>query len=92
MGARASLPLNGIPASPGIVVGAAHLLRWEVPEVPTRVIPDEAIPAELERLNAALRKAVERLQYVRERAERTAGAAESAIFDVQISVIQDEEL
>ena len=92
MGARASLPLNGIPASPGIVVGAAHLLRWEVPEVPTRVIPDEAIPAELERLNAALRKAVERLQDVRERAERTAGAAESAIFDVQISVIQDEEL
>jgi len=92
MGARSGLPLSGIPASPGIVVGPAHLLRWEVPEVPTRVIPVEAIPAELDRLAAALDRAIERLQYVRERAERTAGAAESAIFDVQISVIQDEEL
>lgn len=92
MGARTSLLLNGIPASPGIVAGPAHLLRWEVPEVPTRVIPDDAIPAELERLNVALGKAVERLQQVRARAERSAGAAESAIFDVQVSIIQDEEL
>ena len=92
MAPRSSLLLNGMPASPGIVVGPAHLLRWQVPEVPTRLIPDEAIPAELDRLTAALDKAEERLQYVRERAERTAGAAESAIFDVQISVLQDAEL
>ena len=92
MAPRSSLLLNGMPASPGIVVGPAHLLRWQVPEVPTRLIPDEAIPVELDRLTAALDKAEERLQYVRERAERTAGAAESAIFDVQISVLQDAEL
>ena len=84
--------LNGIPASPGIVVGPAHLLRWEVPEVPPRVIEEHEIPRELERLGAALAKAVERLTHVRERAERHAGPAEAAIFDVQISIIHDESL
>ena len=37
--------LHGVSASPGIVAGTAHLLRWEVPEVPSRVIDD----AEIER-------------------------------------------
>ena len=37
---------------------------WEVPEVPTRVIPDEGIPDELERLAAAFAKAADRLEQV----------------------------
>ena len=32
--------LRGMPASPGIVEGPVHLLRWEVPDVKHRVIPD----------------------------------------------------
>jgi phosphotransferase system enzyme I (PtsI) len=84
--------LTGIPASPGIVVGPVHLLRWEVPEVPQRVIDESAIPRELERLRHACERAVERLRVVRERAEKHAGPAEAAIFDVQISIIEDGEL
>jgi phosphotransferase system enzyme I (PtsI) len=84
--------LTGIPASPGIVVGPVHLLRWEVPEVPQRVIEESAVPRELVRLHAACDKAVERLRSVRERAERHAGPAEAAIFDVQVSIIEDVEL
>ncbi|MFI5310962.1 MAG: phosphoenolpyruvate-utilizing N-terminal domain-containing protein, partial [Gemmatimonadales bacterium] len=84
--------LIGIPASPGIVVGPVYLLRWEVPEVPTRTIHEREQPAELERLHGALAHAVERLRAVRERAERHAGPAEAAIFDVQISIIEDQEL
>ena len=84
--------IRGIPASPGIVVGPAHLLRWEVPEVPPRTIEQGAVPGEIVRLGAALHTAVERLQYVRERAERHAGAAEARIFDVQISIIEDATL
>ena len=49
--------LVGIPASPGIAVGPVHLLRWEVPDVPHRIIPDEAVPAELERFRKALESA-----------------------------------
>ena len=70
-------PLHGVSASPGIVIGTAQLLRWEVPEVPVRVIADEEVPSELARLHAAIAAAVERLQLCKARAEQNAGPAEA---------------
>jgi phosphoenolpyruvate-protein phosphotransferase (PTS system enzyme I) len=84
--------LTGVPASPGIAVGVVHLLRWEVPDVPQRIIADDAIPREIERLHAAREKAKERLASIRDRVERTAGPQEAAIFDVQREVLDDREL
>src|SRR5688572_11665619 len=84
--------LSGIPASPGIVVGPVHLLRWEVPDVATRIISDETIPAELQRYRAAVETAKERLVQVRDRAAAHAGPEEAAIFDVQISMLEDRDL
>ncbi|HET7456319.1 MAG TPA: phosphoenolpyruvate--protein phosphotransferase [Gemmatimonadaceae bacterium] len=84
--------LVGLPASPGIVVGPVHLLRWEVPEVPHRIVADEEIDGEIARLRHAVAAAIARLQQVRDRAERHAGAEEAAIFDVQISILQDATL
>lgn len=83
---------TGIPASPGIAVGPVHLLLWEVPEVRRRIVSDELIPAELERFHAAVARAKERLRAVRARVEATAGAEEAAIFDVQLSILEDAEL
>jgi len=84
--------LTGVPASPGIVVGPAHLLRWEVPDVDARVLLDSEIDAELARFRAAAAKAVDRLRAVKARAAEKAGEAESAIFDVQISILEDHSL
>ena len=84
--------LTGIPASPGIVVGPVHLLRWEVPDVATRIIGDDMIPAELERYAAAVERAKERLVQVRDRASAHAGPEEAAIFDVQIGILDDRDL
>jgi phosphotransferase system enzyme I (PtsI) len=84
--------IRGVPASPGIAVGTVHLLRWEVPEVDVPAVSDAEIPAERARLHGALQTAVERLRRVRERAERNAGPEEAAIFDVQISILEDVEL
>ena len=84
--------LTGIPASPGIVVGYVHLLRWEVPDVRHRVVTDEEIPAEIGRLRAALEAARARLRQIRERVEASAGPEEAAIFDVQISILDDRVL
>jgi len=84
--------LRGIPASPGIVVGPVHLLRWEVPEVRQRVIGDEDIVAEIERLQTAFSRARDRLRLLRSRAEVQAGPEEAAIFDVQLSILDDAEL
>jgi phosphotransferase system enzyme I (PtsI) len=84
--------IRGIPASPGIVVGKVHLLRWEVPDVRHRIISDEHIPAEIARLKAAIERAKERLRLLRARVEAAAGAEEAAIFDVQLSIMDDQEL
>ncbi len=86
------LTITGIPASRGIVIGPVHVLRWEVPEVRHRIIPDEAIPAETARLHAAIARAKDRLREVRGRAEKHAGDEEAAIFDVQSSMLDDADL
>jgi phosphotransferase system enzyme I (PtsI) len=84
--------IRGIPASPGIVVGKVHLLRWEVPDVRHRIISDEHIPDEVARLHAAIERAKERLRLLRARVEAAAGPEEAAIFDVQLSIMDDQEL
>ena len=84
--------LIGIPASPGIVVGPVHLLRWEVPDVATRILADDAIPGEVDRFRSAIDRAKERLAGVRDRAAAHAGPEEAAIFDVQITILEDEDL
>ncbi len=84
--------LNGIPASPGVAVGAAHLLLWEVPEVPHRSVSDLEIPAELKRFAEAIERAKVRLRHVRDRVEASVGKEEAAIFDVQYSILEDRSL
>ena len=84
--------IRGIPASPGIVVGQVHLLRWEVPDVRHRIISDEHVPEEIARLHAAIERSRERLRLLRARVEATAGPEEAAIFDVQLSILDDKEL
>ena len=84
--------LNGISASPGIVVGPVRLLRWEVPEVPHRVIADAQVDGEVARFREAVARATERLQHIRDRALQHAGPEEAAIFDVQIGILADSAL
>ncbi|MDQ8153509.1 MAG: phosphoenolpyruvate--protein phosphotransferase [Gemmatimonadota bacterium] len=87
-----SVAIVGVAASPGIVIGPVHLLRWEVPEVTPRMVEPEETDAEVARLHAACDQAVERLRTVRDRVEEHAGAEEAAIFDVQISICDDADL
>jgi phosphotransferase system enzyme I (PtsI) len=84
--------LVGMPASPGIVIGPVHLLRWEVPDVPHRIIPDEAVDDEIARLHSALARAAERVCLVRDRAAQQAGPEEAAIFEAQLLILQDHDL
>jgi phosphoenolpyruvate-protein phosphotransferase (PTS system enzyme I) len=84
--------LRGIPASSGIAEGTVHVLLWEVPDVPHRIIRDDEVPAELERLERAVEKARDRLRHVRDRVEATAGREEAAIFDAQRQILEDPML
>src|SRR4051812_41130683 len=69
-----------------------QLLRWEVPDVPHRIIPDDAIPGEIKRFLNALERAKERVRQIRARVEKTAGHEEAAIFEVQLSILEDPDL
>ena len=84
--------IQGIPASPGIVVGYVHLLRWEVPDVRHRIIADELVPGEIARMHDAVSRAKDRVRHLRSRVEASAGPEEAAIFDVQLSILDDREL
>jgi len=84
--------LRGLPASPGIVAGPVHLLRWEVPDVPQRIVTESEIVHELARFHDAVSRAKDRLRHVRDRAALQAGAKESMIFEVQISMLEDRAL
>ena len=84
--------LRGVPASPGIVAGPVHLLRWEVPDVVPRIIPDDAIEDELVRLRDAIERAKSRLRQVRDRVERRVGAKEASIFEAQLLILDDVDL
>ena len=84
--------LVGIPASPGIVAGPVRLLRWEVPEVRHRIIADEHVGEEIARYHEAVQRAKERLAQVQARAHRNVGEQEAAIFEVQMSMLDDGDL
>mgnify|MGYP001602647562 FL=1 len=82
----------GLPASPGIVVGPVHLLRWEVPQVRQRIISDEQVGPEIARFEDVIARARTRLGQIRERVSKHAGEEEAAIFDVQLAMLDDVEL
>lgn len=44
-----SLVRDGIPASPGIVVGPAYVLHWEIPVMHGGIVAPEDVEREVER-------------------------------------------
>ena len=84
--------LIGIPASPGIVVGPAHVLLWEVPPVRLRLVPPEQVDAEIAHFHDALAKARERVAYIRTRVEQHVGTEEARIFEAQAYILQDADI
>ncbi len=81
---------TGIPASPGIAIGPAHLLLQQPMEVPQHTAADPQ--AEWERLQRSVQTAQEELQNLRVEAARRVGEYEAAIFDAHILVLQDPAL
>jgi phosphotransferase system enzyme I (PtsI) len=84
--------LVGIPASPGIVVGPAHVLLWEVPPVRLRLVPPEQVDAEIAHFHDALVKARDRVAHLRTRVEQHVGTEEARIFEAQALILQDAEI
>src|SRR5512135_3621568 len=84
--------LRGVGVSPGVAVGPALVVRWEVPPVPERAVAASEVGRELERLHEAVAWARERIERTRERALVRAGPDEARIFDAQLMMLQDADL
>jgi phosphotransferase system enzyme I (PtsI) len=80
---------EGIPASPGIAIGAVHAVPrgFAAPEV-YEIEPDQ-VPHEQERFAAALEMTKRQLQELQRRLENLAGTEPGDIFDAHIMLLED---
>jgi phosphotransferase system enzyme I (PtsI) len=83
--------VRGIGVSPGVGFGPAVIVRLDVPDVPNRAIPAEAIEDEVRRLHDTAGAVARTLESLRDRVRERAGREESHIFDAQILMVQDAE-
>jgi phosphotransferase system enzyme I (PtsI) len=84
--------VDGISASPGIVIGPAHVLRWEVPRVPHVTVAAGHIEEEIERFHDARDFAKERIREIQSETAERLGPVEAQIFEPQVLMLDDVEL
>jgi phosphoenolpyruvate-protein phosphotransferase (PTS system enzyme I) len=83
---------DGIPASPGIVIGPAFVLRLELPRVPHVAVAQEQVDYEVERFHSARRAAQDRIRQIQQQTVERLGHVEAHIFEPQILMLDDSEL
>lgn len=90
---RMRLAREGIPASPGIVIAPARVLRWEMPRVPAGGALTTGEPeAEIRRFREACEWAREQTREIQRQTEERLGPVEARIFEPQLLMLQDTEL
>ncbi|MDR0602034.1 MAG: phosphoenolpyruvate--protein phosphotransferase [Treponema sp.] len=82
--------MTGIPASPGIAVGAAFLyVDNDIPEIPRYSLTGEQSGPELKRLREAVEEAGKDLRGILEWAEKEMSGEHSAIFQAHLMMLED---
>ncbi len=82
--------LQGLPASPGIVIGPARFLRPFVPDIPAYSIADPQ--SEWETLLAALQKTRSQIRATHDTVARRADRYTAAIFEAHLLFLDDDAL
>jgi phosphotransferase system enzyme I (PtsI) len=88
----AQVLLKGIPASPGIVIGPAHVYDAKVGTVESRRIPPSEIESEVDRFLAAVVQTKRQVREIRSQVEEQIDMAHGAIFDSHLRVLEDPML
>lgn len=83
---------DGLPIAEGIAFGPIRLVGWSVPQVPHRMVPDDEVEGEVERLDEALKWAQGRLCRVQDSTRARLGSMEARIFDPQLLMLEDADL
>jgi len=87
-----SITRDGTPASPGIVVGPAHVLHIEMPRVPHTSIEPADVEHEIERFDEARAWTRERIMEVQRRTAERLGEVEARIFEPQLLMLEDGDV
>jgi phosphoenolpyruvate-protein phosphotransferase/dihydroxyacetone kinase phosphotransfer subunit len=87
--ARGAL-LRGIAGSPGIALGPARLRQAQPEPSPQRA--SKGLEAESRRLESAIQTAREEIERDRDEVARRSGAADAAIFNAHLALLEDEAL
>ncbi|HEX6134826.1 MAG TPA: phosphoenolpyruvate--protein phosphotransferase [Longimicrobiales bacterium] len=83
---------DGIPASAGIVVGPAFVLRWEMPRVPHITVAGRDVEEEVARFEEARTWAQSRIRDIQAQTIERLGPVEAQIFEPQILMLDDADL
>ncbi len=81
--------VEGIPASPGIVIGKAFILDTERPHVSEETIPEERVEPEVEAFRNAIGEVRSELQKLRGTLRDELGEAQARIFDAHLMILDD---
>ena len=84
--------LQGIPVSPGVVIGRAMVLEKSLHRVPFLILDDEEIPAELDTFDTALAGARDSVSQDRDRVAATLGEEPAKIFEFHLGLLSDSTL
>ncbi|MGQ9561397.1 MAG: phosphoenolpyruvate--protein phosphotransferase [Candidatus Oleimicrobiaceae bacterium] len=82
--------LEGVAASPGIAIGPAFVLGGDVVHIFPRVLPEEEVPAEIERFKRALEQARQELERIRQEVSRDLGEESAKVFEVHQLMLEDQ--
>jgi len=90
---RDSFTRDGIPASPGIVIGHARVLRVDVPAVPHGgVVAPEEVEHEVARFREARSAVKDQIRRLQAATRDHLGEVEAQIFEPQLLMLDDSEL
>ena len=84
--------LQGIPVSPGVVIGRALVLDRSLHRVPFSVLQPDEIPVELHKFDTAISKAKAEVVHDREMVAETLGAEPAKIFEFHLGLLSDVNL
>ena len=84
--------LQGIPVSPGVVIGRALVLDRSLHRVPFSVLQPDEIPVELHKFDTAISKAKAEVVHDRDMVAETLGAEPAKIFEFHLGLLSDVNL
>lgn len=86
---RAEIHVNGISASPGIVIGKAYLRSPERLIVPSKTISADQVEDEIAKFKQALKETREELLVLQAGLERRMGEEHAKIFGAHLLILED---